>query len=260
MKHKSTIAAAVSVVVAAAALVNMPERSLLDRSLVNAPDGGLKITDAGAILQSKEIHGVTTGDQGRGVVVFSPRATLHDVRFEPGSDDALGLVGDCRGALVSHCTFPLRWFGVNNPSKALICYTGPRSDEPGPMIGAEDGYAGTFIRNTFEGSAIRIRDGVWRFEGGSIAIGQLYGIDMVDPTRANIIGVDFRRLPQPPEAGYWTGVQIRLLRHAGGKYLQTSLKSRLFIANCTIDGRPATPQEICPGVPDYVFAKVPLTR
>lgn len=228
------------------------------REIVAVPNGGAKVTQPGAVLLSKQVQPVTTGDQGRGVTVLAPGVTVADMVFQPGSDDSLGLVGDCRGALVTGCTFPLAYFGTNNPSKALILYTNAaNSATPGPMYGADAGYAGTFIRNNFEGGSIRIRDGVWRFEGGSIGIGQLYGIDMIDPCRANIVGVDFRTIPKPADATYMAGVPIRVLRHSGGKYYTTSLRSRLYIANCTIDGRPATASEICPGVPSYVFRSTP---
>lgn len=234
------------------------------RSTIQSPDGGVKVTEPGKVFDSTEYVGVQTGDQGRGLVLLNaPHTTVHGDCFTPGTDDALCLHGDCHGTLVSNCLFPLRYFGTNNPSKALIGYCGQKSSEPGPMYGAADGYAGTFIRNRFEGSAIRIRDGVWRFEGCDVAIGALYGIDMIDPCRANIVGVNFREIPKPADATYWGGAPpVRLLRHvknAAGEttYLRTSLKTRLYIANCKIDGQDATPQEICPGVPSYVFLKGP---
>lgn len=238
-------------------LVRKADEVTQTRQIVTAPDGGLKVTEPDALLVSKQIQPVTTGNQGRGVSVFVPGVTIADFVFQPGTDDALGLVGDCRGALVANCTFPLAFFGTNNPSKAAVCYTSNDSSTVGPMIGADKGYAGTFTRNDFQGSAIRIRDGVWRFEGGDITIGQLYGIDCTDPCRANIVGVNFRTIPQPADAGYWTGVPIRLARRVNGKLLQTSLRSRLYIANCKINGQPATPSQLVPGVPGYVFRSGP---
>lgn len=234
------------------------------RETQQCPDGGIKVTQAGQTFDSTEYVGVQTGDQGRGLVLLNAgETTVFGCNFNPGSDDALGLVGDCKGTLVTGCTFPLRYFGANNPSKALVAYTGLQSNVEGPLYGAEHGYAGTFVRNRFDGSAIRIRDGVWRFEGCDIAIGQLYGIDMIDPCKANIVGCNFRTIAKPADATYWGGAPaVRVLRHVKNsdgttKYLTTSLKSRLYIANCTIDGVPATPQQICPGVPSYVFRTTP---
>ena len=259
MKRPPYLIAMAACLIALAMTYGQPTPSAPEplREIVAVPDGGAKVTQPNTTLLSKQVQPVTTGVNGRGIVVFAQSVTLCNLLFTAGSDDALGLVGDCRGSLVTGCTFPLAWFGTNLPSKALICYTGSSSGAPGPMIGGADGFAGTFIRNDFQGSAIRIRDGVWRIEGGSITIGQLYGIDMIDPTRANIVGVNFRRIPKPADATYWTGVPIRLYRHVDGKYLQTWLASRLYIANCTIDGVPATPQQLCPGVPSYVFRATP---
>lgn len=224
-------------------------------NMLTVTQPGQTIADAEFIAFTDPTAPAGTG-QGRGVVVAAPRTTVFNTRFVHGDDDALGLVGDCRGTLVSHCSFPVNDWRAGH-AKALIAYTQPQSQGPGPIYGTADGYAGTFIRNDFGGGAIRLTDGVWRFEGGDITISHLYGIDMLDPCFANIVGVNFRNIPQPKDASYWGGVPIRLYRKVNGKYFKTSLKSRLYIANCTIDGRPATPQEICPGVPAYVFRKTP---
>ena len=204
------------------------------REIVVAPNGGLKVTDPGATLQSQEIRGVATGDQGRGISVFAPRTTLFDMVFAGGSDDALGLVGDTRGfvGLKGHCA-------GGAGSKSLIAYTNAAaSNKLGPTYGAADGYAGRFIDYYFEG-AVRLHGGVYGFERCRMDIAALGAVQAMGNTRANFVDCEWVAvLERHPDWPYWyqngDPCGVRVCGMVDGKQASSPLEARLYFANCRL--------------------------
>lgn len=220
---------------------------------IQAPDGGIKVTEPGKVFDNTEYVGVQTGDQGRGLVLLNaPHTTVHGDCFTPGTDDALCLHGDCRGTLVSNCLFPLRYFGTNNPSKALIGYTAQASNEIGPTYGAADGYAGSFYRPVFKGGAIRLSSGVWQFIEPEITINALYGIDLT-AGRINLINPRFLTMPQPPEASYW-------YQNGDPCGIRVAGNSKLYIVGATLDGQPISGRDLCRRYPTDADRKAGRTQ
>ena len=209
----------------------------MTREPIEAPIGGIKVTAPGATLQSQEIRGVTTGDQGRGISVFAPRTTLFDMVFAGGSDDALGFVGDTRGSMVIGSTFSSECM-----SKAIVGYTNANaSNVPGPIYGHAEGYAASIIGNTFtHGAAIRLADGVWEIRRNIIVIHAHCGIDLLD-ARCNVIDNDFIAIDEKPaHLPYWMQrnkdgtihpCAMRIVANVDGKQAARPHKSRLFCAN-----------------------------
>ncbi len=178
------------------------------------------------------------GMDGRGLVLIdAPRASLWNLTFHAGNDDSLCLAGDCRGtvAMSGQCIGPC-W------SKSLIAYTSKESNRPGPIYGAAEGYAGTFIRYRFD-AAVRIKDGVYNFQNCSFVIGAL-GSVFAPNLRANFIDCDWYAVAEkPPEAGYWyhrntdgtlDPCAVRVEGLVDGKQTSGPLNSRLYFANCRL--------------------------
>lgn len=178
------------------------------------------------------------GMDGRGLVLIdAPRASLWNLVFHAGNDDSLCIAGDCRGtvAVNGQCLGPLG-------SKSLIAYTNKESNRPGPIYGAAEGYAATFIRYRFD-AAVRIKDGVYNFQNCTFVIGAL-GSVFAPNLRANFIGCDWYAVTEkPPEAGYWyhrnpdgslDPCAVRVEGLIDGKQAPGPLNSRLYFANCRL--------------------------
>lgn len=205
------------------------------REIIEAPNGGIKVTDPGATLQSQEIRGYTgPGQDGRCLTIFSPRVTLFDFLGVAGNDDTLGLVGDTRGfiGLKGQCS-------GGAGSKSLIAYTNAAaSNKPGPTYGAADGYAGRFIDYYFEG-AVRLHGGVYGFERCRMDIAALGAVQAMGNTRANFIDSEWIAVTERhPAWPYWyqggdpCGVRVQAM--VDGKQAASPIEARLYFANCRL--------------------------
>lgn len=213
------------------------------RIIETVPNGGKAVTQDNTTIQSVEFRGYTgSGVDGRDLMIFAKRATLFDVLFVPGNDDALGFVGDTRGSIVANCIFPVVYGPMqNNVSKALIGYTNAAaSNVVGPTLGSAEGYAATFYNCDFQGGSVRLVGGVWQFVGCKFVIGALGGIQAMD-AKINLINCSFVTVPKPPEFGYWyqnnDPCGIRVAGLLNGTQTSTT-KTKLYIVNCTLNGNP----------------------
>lgn len=207
----------------------------MTREVIEAPNGGIKVTDPGATLQSQEIRGYAgPGVDGRCLTIFSPRVTLFDFLGVAGNDDTLGLVGDTRGfiGLKGQCS-------GGAGSKSLIAYTNAAaSNKPGPTYGAADGYAGRFIDYYFEG-AVRLHGGVYGFERCRMDIAALGAVQAMGNTRANFIDSDFVAVTERhPAWPYWfqngDPCGVRVTAMVDGKQAASPIEARLYFANCRL--------------------------
>lgn len=209
------------------------------------------------------------GLNGRGLLLINaPRASLWNLTFNPGNDDSCCIVGDCRGTVISHCIFPVTYPAPNTQSKALICYTHPSaSNRQGPIYGAADGYAATFNHCDFRGGNVRMVGGVWQFNHCKFSIGALYAIEAMD-AKINLVNCDFYTLPKPANWGYWhqRGVDglpdpcgIRVTALVDGKQAASPINSRLYIANCRLDGKSIDGPSLCRRFPNAADVRAGFT-
>jgi hypothetical protein len=229
----------------------------------------VKIDQPQAILADKAYKGYRNPaaepgkGQGRCVAILSaPFTKMWNVDFIAGDDDALSIDGDCHGTVIANCAFtPDEW----TESKGLICYTNPGgAEKAGPVYKADAGYAGQIIGCRLQGShtAARIADGIWNLFDNEIWISSLAGLDLMG-ARCNIVGNRFRTMPQPTGAPYWYPAQTMIpVRVSGVAQRTTLIRSSLFFAGNTLDGKPIDGPGLCrriggAPVPSYVFRTTP---
>ncbi len=196
-----------------------------------------------------------SGPNGRCVVAFNaPFSRISNLLLHAGGDDAISIGGYSNGTVVLGCeAMASNW----RDSKAIIGYCGQKSSAPGPMFGADVGYAGQIIGCKLQGShfAGRFRDGVWQIVDNDIYISSLSALDFIDPCRANVIGNRFHYTDKPDDPR--VGKPIRLYRIVGDTYPQTNLKSRLYFSGNILNGQSIDGPGLVPGVASTVFRKTP---
>lgn len=257
-------------------ILNLPGLTLTGRPQTRSQIGGRQtvVTSNGVTLRDLEFFG-DPDENGRSLLIIGNKKTVSNVVVEnivvhAGGDDGAGCWGKFRNITFRDCVFKSDTY--NPCQKALIL--GADSGTPQPDIGADQGYAATFIRCKIAGcyGNPRCSGGVYVFRDCDIDVTALGGAILM-AAKVNFINCRFRTFPKPPDAPYWyrdigPAPIVVSGRDAAGNRNEYPAPDTIYIENCTINGRPATPAELCAlsgpkgyqelgSVPPSVFRKTP---
>lgn len=229
----------------------MPVGSPADRDDEVAVVSGTMHTVNGsrAVVTDMDFTGFTDdppGSDGRILVLNNaPGSIVHNCIFRPGDDDSLTIYGDSRGTVVSNCQTIVTDYETSLHNTLLSngsTIAGGGSDTT-ERLGADVGYAGTFVQCTFQGSN-RVTGGVWNFIDCEIEVGALYGVDAYGAS-INFIRCNFVTISQPGSAPYWYNVSgacpVRISEYTGGLGIDT----KVYFKDCTLNDVAKTGQELC---------------
>lgn len=257
--------------------VSVPGTVLHGRPQARAQIGGRQtvVTASDVTLRDLEFFG-DPDINGRSLLIIGNKKTVSNVVVEnvvvhAGGDDGAGCWGRFRNITFRDCTFKSDTYKPCN--KALIL--GADSGTPQPDVGADQGYAATFIRCKIAGcyGNPRCSGGVYVFRDCEIDVTSLGGAILMG-AKVNFINCRFNTFAKPADAPYWycdigpAPIVVSGRGPNGGERNDNPSPDTIYIENCTINGTPATPAQLCAlsgpkgyqelgSVPSNVFRKTP---